>query len=157
MTMDSLTSILILVGIAGISIIIIILITKNISTVAIPQTSSITLDEIEGIKEIGLERNEAGFKGIYRDYNINISNTIGDGTLNDRYQVVAVIAPEKDDAEKIEKHSSSYFVTNQQQGFAYAGFMLNPHIYNEAEGNLKSRLDSFIDILVQEKVRPYSS
>ncbi|MBS1516320.1 MAG: hypothetical protein JSS63_14905 [Bacteroidetes bacterium] len=155
--MESLTSILVLVGIAGISVLLIIFITKNLSTVAVPQTSSISLDEIEGINEIGLERNEAGFKGVYRDYVVSVSNTIGDGTLNDRYQVVAVIAPEKDDAEKIEKYSSSYFVTNQHEGFAHAGFMLNPHIFNEADGNLKKRLDSFIDVLTQEKVKPYKA
>ena len=56
--MESLTSILVLVGIAGISVLLIIFITKNLSTVAVPQTSSISLDEIEGINEIGLVTDE---------------------------------------------------------------------------------------------------
>lgn len=154
--MESLASILVLVGIAGISIFLIIFITKRFTNVKVPQKTAIMLDEIEGIEEIGLERNESGFKGHYRNYLINIFATTRIGSMNDRYQVVVAIAPEKGQLDGIGGFFSTYFVTGEQPGFAYAGFMLNPHIYNETEGNLKRRLDSLIDILEKENVKSYT-
>jgi hypothetical protein len=147
---------LVLVGIAGISIFIIIFITKKFTNVTLPKKTAAMLDDIEGVKELGLERNESGYRGTYRNYFVSIFATTRPGAYNERYQVVVSVAPEKDQLKNIGGFFSTYFVSGEQAGFAYAGFMLNPNIYNETEGNLQRRLDTLINILEKENVKPYT-
>lgn len=155
--METISSTLVLIGVAIVCVLFIVFYMKRFTSKTYVQKTSAMLDTIEGVAEIGLQRTETGYSGPYRDFQVHIFATTAPGALNNRYQVVVGVAPETGQLKSIGGFFSNYFVMGEQPGFAYAGFILNPNMYNDAEQNLKRRLDVLIDMLVSANVKPYKA
>jgi hypothetical protein len=153
--METTVSTLVLIGLAGICILFILFYMKRFNSKTYGKKTSAMLDTIDGVAELGFQRTETGFAGPYRDFQVHIFATTAPGALNNRFQVVVAVAPEPGQLKGIGGFFSNYLVMGEQPGFAYAGFILNPNLYNDAEQNLKRRLDVLIDMLVDAKVKPY--
>ncbi|MBX7046344.1 MAG: hypothetical protein K1X86_10965 [Ignavibacteria bacterium] len=155
--METISGTLVLIGAAIVCVLFIVFYMKRFTSKTYVQKTSAMLDTIEGVAEIGLQRTETGYSGPYRDFHVHIFATTAPGALNNRYQVVVGVAPEPGQLKSIGGFFSNYFVMGEQPGFAYAGFILNPNMYNDAEQNLKRRLDVLIDMLVSANVKPYKA
>lgn len=155
--MKTIESTLVLIGLAGICVIFILFYMKRFASKTYGKKTSAMLDNIEGVAELGFQRTETGFSGAYRDFQVHIFATTAPGALKNRFQVFVSTAPEPGQLKSIGGFFSNYLVSGEQSGFAYTGFILNPNYYNDAEQNLKRRLDVLIDMLVDAKVKPYKA
>lgn len=152
--MENIIAIIILIIIVPVCILIIWRMKNRFISSTYPAHTSQMLEDIRGLEEIGLLKNEKGYKGIYRDFHINIYATTT-FRANDRFQVLLATAPKPGQLKMLKGLTSLYFVIGETDGFAYAGFYINPKIYNDHESSLKGRIDKLINILNENNVMPY--
>lgn len=152
--MDAFLSFVILGGLFGISVYFIFFILKKFKTKTSPQQTSAMPDNIEEIESLGLRHEGEKYAGYYKDYYISIFAS-KDTKYGEGFQVVAAIAPEKDELNNLEGFRNLYFVIEGEAGFAYAGFLINSKTEDNSEGTLQSRLDALLDTLRKAGIKPY--
>lgn len=114
----------------------------------------IMLDNVSDIQALGLQRMNDRYSGIVDGYHTTIFATT-DPRHRDRFQVLVATAPQPGQLSQMGGFFSNYFVSGEQPGFAYVGFLFNPNASNDPSQSLSVLLKNLIGTLRDHKIDPY--
>lgn len=114
----------------------------------------IMLDNVADLQSLGLQRMQDRYNGIVDGYHTTVFATT-DPQNRDRFQVLVATAPLPGQLAHTGGFFSNYFVSGEQPGFAYVGFLFNPNAANDPAKSLTALLGNLIEKLREQKVEPY--
>lgn len=124
-----------------------------------PQKTEKLLNSVFDLEEIGLKRNENGFNGIIRNYFVSVYATTSmksyDVYGGDRFQVWVATAPEHGQLKNIGGFFGKYMISGEKNGFAYVGYMINAKSTPDAKKTITDSLNTLINLLEENKIKPY--
>lgn len=117
------------------------------------------LDSLDQLDEIGLKRDENGYNGNYRSYPVYVYATTSIKRIGyfqgDKFQIWVIIAPEPGQLKGLGGFFGKYLVAGQKPGYAMIGFLVNYNTTASPEERIKFKLDTLVDDLEGNGIRPY--
>lgn len=111
-------------------------------------------DNVSDIQSLGLQRMNDRYSGIVDGYDTSIFATT-DPQHRDRFQVLVATAPQPGQLSQMGGFFRNYFVSGEQPGFAYVGFLFNPNAASDPSQSLSVLLKTLIGTLRAHNVAPY--
>lgn len=144
---------LIIGAVVGLAAYLVTLIIKRGQT-RMSEQPRIMLDNIADIQALGLQRMNDRYTGMVDGYHTSVFATT-DPQHRDRFQVLVATAPQAGQLTQTGGFFSNYFVSGEQSGFAYVGFLFNPNAANDPSQSLSALLKKLIATLREQKIEPY--
>lgn len=112
------------------------------------------LDNVADLQLLGLQRMQDRYSGMVDGYHVSVFATT-DPQHRDRFQVLVATAPQQGQLSHMGGFFSDYFISGEQPGFAYVGFLFNPNAANDPSQTLSTLLKKLIGMLKENNVAAY--
>lgn len=126
-----------------------------------PQKTAAMLDTLPELQNIGLHRDANGYNGNYRGFPVYIYATTSMKSYGpyggNKFQVWVLTAPQPGDLKGIGGFFGKYLVAGEKPGYAMVGFLLNFNSTSTPADDIKSMLDTLIDVLNQNSIKAFQS
>lgn len=154
------TEILVLLLLSSGSIVGIIFLARYFTKKVYPERTEKMLDALPSLTEIGLQRDQNGYSGKYRDFPVYIYATTSIKSYGpyggNRFQVWIIAAPEKEQVKGLGGFFGKYIISGEKEGYAMIGFMLSFDATATPAADVRTRLDEMIGIMEEKKIKPYT-
>lgn len=140
-------------------IVLLLFIQKRYTQKTYPRKTGKLLNSVLQLQEIGLQKTDDGYKGMYRNFFVSVFATTSIKSYvpygGDRFQVWVSIAPQAGQLDKLGGFFGKYIVSGQTNGFATIGFMVNAKATPDAQQEIIDRLNVLVNILNDNGVKAF--